>query len=110
MNTKAWFPYSRYRSMSVVDGLSRSRNHCQSLVVFQGRWRSFRVVGGRQKYFVLFPYDTNETTGSLAVFQGRGTVAEIDLKSIPATQSLTVFEDRYSSLQKFHSCFHIVVR
>ena len=103
MNTKAWFPYSRYRSMSVVDGLSRSRNHCQSLAVFQGRWRS-------PKYFVLFPYDTNETTGPLAVIQCRGTVAEIDLKSIPATQSLTVFEDRYSSLQKFHSCFHIVVR
>ena len=32
------------------------------------RWRSFKVVGGRQRYFVLFPYDTNETTGSLAVF------------------------------------------
>ena len=36
-------------------------------------------------------------------------VAEIDLKSIPATQSLTVFEGRYWSLQKLHSCFHIVV-
>ena len=36
-------------------------------------------------------------------------VAEIDLESIPATRSLTVFEGRYWSSQKFHSCFHIVV-
>ena len=36
-------------------------------------------------------------------------VAEIDLKSIPATQSLTVFEGRYWLLQKLHSCFHIIV-
>ena len=36
-------------------------------------------------------------------------VAEIDLESIPATRSLTVFEGRYWSLQKLHSCFHIVV-
>ena len=34
-------------------------------------WRSFRVVGDRQSYFVLFPYDTNETTGPLAVFHSR---------------------------------------
>ena len=40
-----------------------------SLGITASRWRSFRVVGGRQRYcFVLFPYDTNETTGSLAVF------------------------------------------
>ena len=69
-------------------------NHCQSMAVFQSRWRSCRVVdslswslltifqslhiklrqtyslpgvGGRQRYFVLFPYNTNERTGSLAV-------------------------------------------
>ena len=36
-------------------------------------------------------------------------VAEIDLKFIPATQSLTVFEGRYWSLQKLRACFHIVV-
>ena len=36
------------------------------------------------------------------------TVAEIDLEPIPTTQSLTVFEGRYWSLQTFHSCFHIV--
>ena len=48
----------------------------------------------------MFPYDTNETTGSLMV-------AEIDLKSIPATEVLTVFEDRYWSLQEIHSCFHV---
>ena len=75
-------------------------NHCQSLAVFHGRWqsfmvvnglsksslkflllapnllnasrqRSFGVVGGRQRYFVLFPYDINEMTGSLVIFQGR---------------------------------------
>ena len=34
-------------------------------------------------------------------------VAEIDLKSLLATQSLTVFDGRYWSLTKFHSCFHI---
>ena len=32
---------------------------------------AFRVVSGRQRHFVLFPYGTNETTGSLVVFQGR---------------------------------------
>ena len=69
-------------------------------------WWSFRVAGGRQRYFVLFPYDTNETTGSLA---GSFTVAEIDIESIPATQLLAVFEGRYLSLQNLHSCFHIVV-
>ena len=112
----------RWRSFRVVDGLSGS------LTVFQGRWRSFmvvnglwkssfkllflapnlltvsrwwsfRVVGGRQMYFVLFSYDTNQTTWSLAVFH---------LESIPATQSLTVFEGHYWSLQNFHSCFHRV--
>ena len=36
-------------------------------------------------------------------------VAEIALESIPATLSLIFFEGRYWSLQKFHSCFHIVV-
>ena len=36
-------------------------------------------------------------------------VAEIDFKSIPAAQSLTVFEGRCWSLQKLDSCFHIVV-
>ena len=62
---------------------------------------------------MLFPYDTNETTGSLAVVGGLSrpfTVAEIDLESLPATQSLTVFEDRYWSLQNFHSRFHIGVQ
>ena len=34
-------------------------------------------------------------------------VAEIHLKSIPATQSLTVFEGRYWSLQKLHSLLYI---
>ena len=36
-----------------------------------GGWRSFKVVAGRQRYFDLFPFHTNEMTGSLAVFQGR---------------------------------------
>ena len=31
-------------------------------------------------------------------------IAEIDLKSIPATQSLAAFEGRYWSLRKLHSC------
>ena len=55
---------------------------------------------------MLFSYDTNETTGSLAVFHGRSrsfTVAEIDFESIPVTLSLIVFEGRYWSFQKFHS-------
>ena len=45
-------------------------NHCQSLAVSEGRWLSLRVVGCRQRYFVFFPYGTNEMTGSLGVFQG----------------------------------------
>ena len=70
------------------------------------RWQSFRVVGGRQRYFILFPYDkwNDRIVGGLS---GSFTVAEIE--SIPVTQSLTVFEGRYWSLQKFHLCFHIVV-
>ena len=32
-------------------------------------------------------------------------VAEVDFESIPATQSLAVFQGCYLSLQKFHSCF-----
>ena len=38
-DAKAWFPYSRYRSLSVVDGLSRS-------LEYMGRWESLAVVGG----------------------------------------------------------------
>ena len=87
MTFKAWFPYSRYQSLSVVDGLSRS-------LEFLSLWESLPVVGG--------------FSGSLTVFQRR--VAEINFESIPATQSLAVFEGRYLSLQKFHSCFHIVVQ
>ena len=82
----------------VVNGLSKSSFKLlllASYLLTDSRWRSFRVVGGRRRYFVLFPYDTNETTGSF-------TVAEIDLESIPATQSLTVFEGRYCSSQNFH--------
>ena len=58
----------------VVNGLSKFSFKLLLLapkVLTASRWRSFRVVGGRQRYFVLFPYNTNETTGSLAVFQGR---------------------------------------
>ena len=47
---KAWFPYSRYRLLSVVDGLSRS-------LEFLGVWGSLPVVGG--------------LSGSLTVFHGR---------------------------------------
>ena len=57
----------------VVNDLSKSSFKLLLLVpnlLTASRWRSFRVVGGRQRYFVLFPYDTNETTVSLAVFQG----------------------------------------
>ena len=53
-------------------------------------------------YFVFFPYNTDKMTGSF-------TVAEVDVESIPATQSLALFQGRYLSLQKFHSCFHMVV-
>ena len=70
---------------------------CQSLAIFQGHWQSLIVVDGiskssfkllllepnylllvvgglsgcRQRYFVLFPYDTNEMTWLLAVFHDR---------------------------------------
>ena len=37
------------------------------------------------------------------------TVAEVDFESIPAIQLSAVFQGRYLSLQKFHSCFHMVV-
>ena len=58
----------------VVVGLSKSSFKFLPLapnLLTASRWLSFNVVGGRQRYFVLFPYNTNETTGSLAVFQGR---------------------------------------
>ena len=75
-----------------------------SLGITASRWRSFRVVGGRQRYFVLFPYDTNETVYRVVGgFSRSFMVAEIDLESIPATLSLIVFEGRYWSLQIFHS-------
>ena len=81
----------------VVNGLLKS----SFKLLLLGQTYSLPVVDGT--------YDTNETTGSLAVFQRSLMVAKIDLKSIPATQSLTVFEDCYWSLQKLHSCFLIVV-
>ena len=46
--SKAWFRYSRYQSLSVIDGLSRS-------LEYLGRWESLPVVGG--------------LSGSLTVFQ-----------------------------------------
>ena len=58
----------------VVNGLSKSSFKLLLLepnLLTASRWLSFRVVGGRQRYFVLFPYDTNEPAGSLVVFQGR---------------------------------------
>ena len=79
----------------IFNGLSKSSFKLLLLVpnlLTASRWRSFRVAGGRQRYFVLFPFDTNETTGSLAVFHGR---SRTDLESIPALQSLPVFEGRY---------------
>ena len=39
---KAWFPYSPYRSLSVVDGLSRPFGVSGSLGIIASRWRSFR--------------------------------------------------------------------
>ena len=48
--TKTWFPYSRYQSLGVVDGLSQS-------LEYLGRWESLPVVGG--------------LSGSLTVFHGR---------------------------------------
>ena len=101
---EAWFPYGHYRLLSVVYDLLRS-------VELLGLWKSLQVVGGLSgsltvaKYFVLFPYNTNQTSGSLAVFQGHSRSFE----SVLATQSLAVFEGRYLPLQKFHSCFLIVV-
>ena len=47
---KAWFPYGRYRSLSVVDGLSRS----------------FEYLGRRESLPVL-----SGLSGSLSVFHGR---------------------------------------
>ena len=46
---KAWFPYSRYRSLGVVDSLSQS-------LEYLGRWESLPVVGS--------------LSGSLAVAKG----------------------------------------
>ena len=96
----------------VINDLSRSSFKLQLLtanLLNASRWQSFRVVGGRQRYFVLFPgNDTNEMTGSLGRLSPSFTVAEIDLESIPATQSLTVYEGCYWPLQSFHSCFHVV--
>ena len=50
MLSKAWFPYSRHRSLSVVDGLAWS-------LKYLGRWESVPVVGG--------------LSGSLTVIHGR---------------------------------------
>ena len=73
--------------MPAVDGFSGSLAVAKG-ILFCFRMRQMkRVVGG--------------LSGSLMV-------AKIDLKSIPATQSLTVFEGRYWLLQKLHSCAHIV--
>ena len=72
------------------------------------RWRCFRVVGGRQRYFVVSIWHkwNDRLVGSLRVVHGRLR----DLEFIPATQSFAVFEGRYLSLQKFHSCFQIDVQ
>ena len=96
----------------VVSGLSKSSFKLLLLapnLLSASRWRSFGVVGGRQSYFVLFPYCKNENDRVVGSLSWSLMVAEIDLESIPATRSLTVFEGRYWSLQKLHSCFHIVV-
>ena len=92
----------------VVNGLSKSSLKLLLLapiLLTASHWWPLRVVCSHQMYFVLFPYDTNEMTGLLAVFH----VAEIDLKSLPVTQLLTVFDGRYWSLTKLHSCFYMVV-
>ena len=82
----------------VVNGLSKSSLELlfwAPNLLTASDWRSFGVVGGRQRYFVLFSYDTNETTGVVGGLSRSFMVAGIDLESIPATQSLTVFEGRY---------------
>ena len=72
---------SRWLSFRVVDSLSWPLTVFQSLsfkllllvpnLLTASRWRSLRVVGGCQKVFCLFPYNTNKMTASLAVFQCR---------------------------------------
>ena len=72
------------------------------MTVFLGRWQSpklFCFVSIRQKW-------NDRVVDSLSWSL---MVAEIDPVSTPATRSLTVFEGGYWSLQKVHSCFHIVV-
>ena len=99
-NCYAWFPYSRYRSLNVVDGLSGVIRVSGSSAITASRWLSFRVVDSLSwpltvfqslsfkllflapnlltaslwrspKVFCWFSYETNKMTGSLAVFQGR---------------------------------------
>ena len=67
------------------DSLSWSLTVFRSLHLNCHFWRqnySMPVVGDRQRYFVLFPYDTNQTTGLFSGLSGSFTVAEIDLESI----------------------------
>ena len=45
-NVQAWSPYSRYRSLSAVDGLSRS-------LEFLGLWESLPVVGSLSGSFMV---------------------------------------------------------
>ena len=45
--TKAWLPYSRYQSLSVVDGLSQS-------LEYLGRWELLPVVGGLSGSLTVF--------------------------------------------------------
>ena len=64
--------HGRWQSFVVVNSLSKSSFKLLLLVpnlLTASHWRSFRIVGGRQRYFVLFPIWHNETTGSLAVFR-----------------------------------------
>ena len=72
--------YGLSKSFIQIATFGSKLTHCQSLAVSQGRWRSPKVGHG-----------------------------EVDFKSIPATQSSAVFQGRYLSLQKFHSCFHMVL-
>ena len=44
---KAWFPYGRYRSLGIVDGLSQS-------LEYLGRWESLPIVGGLSVPLTVF--------------------------------------------------------
>ena len=85
----------RWQFFMVVNGLSKSSFKLLLLapnLLTASRCRSFRAVGGRQRYFVLFPCDTNGTTGSLAVFHCRS-------RSLRSTSSPSQRPCRWLSLR-----------